>query len=100
MDLSLDEAGAIADLGMRVRACAVGQAAAAIFARHAVGRTAADIVAANDALERWLANGAPLPDWPDIELIEAAGAYPGRHGAIMLPWKAALAALSTAPAPR
>ena len=99
MDLSLDGQGRIARLGMRVRACAVGQASAAIFARHAPGRDLAAIRAALVRLEAWLDDEGPAPDWPDLVLVEPARAYPARHGAMLLPWKAALAALSsTAPA--
>jgi NifU-like protein involved in Fe-S cluster formation len=95
MDLELDEAGRIQQLGLRVQACAVGQAAAAIFARHAAGRNAGDIGATLRGLEAWLAGEGELPDWPDLALIDAARDYPGRHGAILLPWRAALAALSS-----
>ncbi len=99
MDLALDEAGRIERLGMTVRACAVGQGSAAIFARHAAGRDAGAIAGALGQLEAWLGGEGALPDWPDVAIIEPARAYPARHGAILLPWKAALAALSsTAPA--
>lgn len=98
MDLVADPDGRIGQLGMRVRACAVGQAAAAIFARHAPGRDAAELGRALGQLEAWLASEGPAPDWPDLALIEPARAYPARHGAILLPWKAAAAALSSAPA--
>ena len=95
IDLALDGEGRIGQLGLRVRACAVGQAAAAIFARHAAGRTANDIAAAADQLALWLAGEGAKPDWPDLATIVPARDYPARHGAIMLPWKAALAALSS-----
>ena len=99
MDLALDGAGRIERLGMAVRACAVGQASAAIFAREALGRGAEDIAQALGELESWLAGGGRLPNWPGLTAIEPARAYPARHGAMLLPWKAALAALSsTAPA--
>lgn len=93
-----DEAGRIGDLGMRVSACAVGQAAAAIFAAHAQGRSAGEIETALGGIERWLAGERQAPEWPDMEKLEAARAYPGRHGAIALPWKAARAALCKADA--
>src|SRR6478752_9886095 len=95
MDLTLDERGRVARLGMRVRACAVGQAAAAIFARDAPGRDLAAIRDALARLEAWLGNEGPAPDWPDLALIAPARAYPARHGAMLLPWKAATAALSS-----
>jgi NifU-like protein involved in Fe-S cluster formation len=98
LDLALDDEGCIQRLGMQVRACAVGQAAAAIFARAASGRTAKDTEAAHDALAAWLAGEGALPDWPGIEAIAPARDFPARHGAMMLPWTAARDALSTAKA--
>jgi NifU-like protein involved in Fe-S cluster formation len=95
IDLALDGDGRIARLGMRVRACAVGQAAAAIFARHAPGRDDAEIRAALERLEAWLGDEGPAPEWPDLALVAPARAYPARHGAMLLPWKAAAAALSS-----
>jgi NifU-like protein involved in Fe-S cluster formation len=98
MALELDEAERIEKLGMRVRACAVGQAAAAIFARHAAGKSEADLRAAQAAMRAWLDGTGEMPDWPDLRLIAPARDYPGRHGAILLPWDAAIGALSTASA--
>ena len=94
MDLMLDAKYHIASVGLQVYACAVGQASAAIFARHAQDRSAQDIEATLVALEGWLSGGGSLPDWPDMPLIAAARDYPGRHGAMLLPWKAACDALS------
>ncbi len=79
--------------GLRVTACAVGQAAAAIFIPHAVDRARDDILGARVAIAAWLAEAGPLPDWPGFAALEPARAYPGRHGAIPLAWDAALAAL-------
>lgn len=91
--LACDDAGRIEQVGMQVSACAVGQASAAIFAQGARRATAADLAAAEDAIASWLAGGE-RPDWPGIERIAAARPHPGRHGAILLPWRAARAALS------
>jgi len=99
MDIALDDVGRIERLGMAVRACAVGQASAAIFARSAEGQGPGEIAQTLARLEAWLAGEADLPGWPGLAPIEPARAYPARHGAMLLPWKAALAALSsTAPA--
>ncbi len=84
----------IARLGLRARACAVGQAAAAIFARAASGKRPQDLIAAERAIAAWLEGVGALPDWPGLELLQPARNYPARHGAILLPWKAALAALN------
>ena len=99
MGLRLDAGGRVEALGLQVRACAIGQAAAALFARGAVGREPAHIIAAHGQIARWLAGEAPLPDWPGLDMLEPARAYPGRHGAILLPWQAAASALSPASSP-
>lgn len=91
--IRLDAQDTIAAIGMRVHACAVGQAAAAIFADAAMGRMASDIAVAYQEMEHWLDGTGGLPNWPGIHSIEAAGAFPGRHGAIRLPWQAAQQAL-------
>lgn len=89
----------IVRLGLRSHACAIGQAAAAIFAGGAEGLTQGEIAAAERQVVAWLAGGA-LPDWPGIAAIAAASAYPGRHGAVLLPWRAALSALPSDAEPR
>jgi NifU-like protein involved in Fe-S cluster formation len=98
LDLALDECGRLQTLGMRVRACAVGQAAAALFARSALGLDRDAIAKAHDRIEGWLESEAPIAEWNGLELLLPARDFPARHGAILLPWKAALAALSSAPA--
>lgn len=92
--------GAIDRLGLRVQACAIGQASAAIFADGARGLRESDIDRASSAMALWLAGESPAPDWPGVSLLAPALAYPGRHGAIMLPWKAAVQALSKRPSAR
>lgn len=88
------EEGAIARVGLRAHACAIGQAAAAIFAGHCAGLGRVGIAAAHAEVADWLAGGA-LPAWPGIAAIARAADYPARHGAVLLPWKAALSALPT-----
>ena len=87
-------------VGMQATACAVGQASAAIFARHAVGRSEAEIARGRKELEAWLVGSRTMPDWPDIQTIAPAREYPARHGAILLPWRAATEALSISCRPR
>ena len=94
LGLALDPAGRIARIGLKAQACAIGQAAATLFAAAAPGRDRAALASALAGLEAWLtAEDAAMPDWPGLEAIAAAKGYPARHGAILLPWKAALAAL-------
>lgn len=99
-EIALSAGNGFRTIGMRVTACAVGQAAAAIFVRHAEGATFDQIEEALRQITDWLGEGGTLPDWPDFSLLEAARDYPGRHGALQLPWRAALDALSKAGAGR
>jgi NifU-like protein involved in Fe-S cluster formation len=94
MALSVDAAEQVVQIGIRPHACAVGQAAAHVFAMRATGLTRAEISAARIDLAAWLTGDGPAPAWPGIELIEPARTYPARHGAILLAWDAALAALA------
>lgn len=98
MGLTTGADGRIERIGMRVTACAVGQASAAIFAAAAPGMTAGELAQTLAALEAWLAGAntdtGSVPDWPGLGAIVPARAYPGRHGAMLLPWRAALDALS------
>lgn len=89
LGIETDDDGRITRLGLKPQACAIGQAAAAIFAAGALGRGAAEIAEAERSLAGWLSGEADMPDWPGIDAIAPAIAYPGRHGAIMLAWQAA-----------
>jgi NifU-like protein involved in Fe-S cluster formation len=97
--IALDRAGKIARLGCRVQACAVGQAATSLFLRHAPGLREPAIADARAEIARWL-RGGDLPSWPGFALIAPARAHSARHGAILLAWDAALAALASQPALR
>jgi len=89
LGLELDGEGRIARIGLKPQACAIGQAAAAIFAAAAPGRDVQDIANAGDTIEAWLAGEGPMPGWPGLDAIAAARDYPARHGAILLAWRAA-----------
>lgn len=91
--LACDANGHIERVGIRAHACAIGQAAAAVFAKSAAGRDRAAVAVARDGLAAWLTGEVPLPDWPGLAAIAPARDFPARHGAILLPWTAALAAL-------
>ena len=97
LGLACDAAGTITAVGVSASACAVGQAAAAIFVGAAIGQNAGAIAAARVEMAAWLAGDAPIPGWPGLAAIAAARAYPARHGAIMLAWNAATMALSSRP---
>lgn len=98
VDLVTDEAGRVTALGQEVRACALGQASAALMGGHAIGRTHAELAAARDALAAYLAGTREDPGaWPGLEVFAAARAYSARHAAILLPFAAAAEAAGLAP---
>lgn len=92
-----DGAGNLIKIGMQVTACAVGQSSAAIMGRSAKGQNAADVAGVYRDIEAWLAGRSQMPDWPGMVWLEPALAHPGRHGALLLPWKALYEALSREP---
>ena len=89
LGLALDPKDRIIGIGLRAHACAIGQAAAAVFAGAAVGRDGDSIRQTSRDITAWLAGEGAIPDWPGLDAIAAARAYPGRHGAILLAWQAA-----------
>ena len=98
LGLALDDRGLVSGVGMKVSACAIGQASAALLAQWIRGHSPGNICSTAEALERWLAGGGDLPPWLGIEALVPARDHPGRHGALLLPWTAASKALLSAEA--
>lgn len=93
LDLDADAAGRVTGIGMHVEACALGQAAATLLARHVKGRSRREIREARDAIAGWFGGTGDVPDWPGFDLLAPARDYPARQGAILLPFDAAILAL-------
>ncbi len=100
VDVALDEAGRVGDVGMLVRACALGQASSSLLAANVIGRTPEELAAARDALTDWLAGTGERPDWPGIDIFTPALDYSARHPSIRLAFEAAAEAAATAKAAR
>jgi hypothetical protein len=64
------------------------------MANAALGRSEDDFVQAQAQLLRWLAGEGELPDWPGLSTIAPARDFPGRHGAILLGWRAVIEAFT------
>lgn len=90
--------GRIADFGQEVRACALGQASAAIAGARMIGRTEAEVTAARDQLAAMLRdNGpAPAPPFDGYEVLSPARDYRNRHASILLVLEAAAEAFAKA----
>lgn len=94
LGVMLDYSGLVRSVGLQASACAVGQAACAIFAKDVCGRSGEEVMRAMSAIEAWLKGAAALPDWQGIAALEPVIDHSSRHGAVILPWQAALQALS------
>lgn len=94
--------GVITDYGQDVKACALGQAAAAVVGAAVVGCTAAQVTRARDELLAMLKEGAPPPGAPfdGLAVLEPARDYRNRHASIMLALDATVEALAQARAAR
>jgi NifU-like protein involved in Fe-S cluster formation len=96
-DIDLDDDGTIAAHGQEVRACALGQAAAALVGAAIVGRDRAALLAARAGLADWLAGRADAPpDWPGVDVFAPARPHRARHASILLAFDAAIAAAEAA----
>ena len=99
IDLVLDGQGRVAALGQEVKACALGQASAALMGAHALGATAADLAAARDTLAAYLKGERPDPGaWPGLTLFAEARPFAARHASILLAFEAAAEAAQGATA--
>ena len=97
VDLTLED-GRIADYAQDVKACALGQASAAVSGKVILGRTRAEVETARDQLKAMLKSGGPVPDAPfdGYEVLEPARDYKNRHASIMLALEATLDAFDKA----
>ncbi|MEM9048079.1 MAG: iron-sulfur cluster assembly scaffold protein [Pseudomonadota bacterium] len=96
VDLCVHE-GRITAFGQEVKACALGQASAAIFGAQALGRTRAEVEAVRLALRNMLRFGAEPPAAPfeDYAVLAPAKEYKNRHASILLVLDATVAAFDT-----
>lgn len=99
VDLVLKE-GRVADFAQDVKACALGQAAAAVVGGAVIGRTRAEVEAARDALRAMLKDGGPVPPAPfdGFEVLQPAREYRNRHASILLSIEATAEAIAAAEA--
>ena len=96
--------GAVSDYAHDVKACALGQAAAAIMAENVIGATVDELRSAKEQLRAMLKDHGPAPDgrFAALEFLMPVRDYKARHASTMLAFdatlKAAEHALAEAPA--
>lgn len=90
--------GRVAEFAQDVKACALGQASAAVLGRVVIGRNRAELEAARDTLKAMLKEGGPVPAAPfdGYEVLLPARDYKNRHASILLALEAVTEAMATA----
>ena len=89
--------GRIAEFGQDVKACALGQASAAILGANVIGLDLPSAKRAREDLRAMLKDGAKPPAGPfeQLKLLEPARDYKNRHASIMLAYDATVEALES-----
>lgn len=97
IDIKIEDAR-IVDCALRVQACALGQASAAILKEKIIGASYDEIVHAREALKTMLkANGAPPAGrFEKLALLRGVSEYPARHMSTLLAFDAACEAFAAA----
>jgi NifU-like protein involved in Fe-S cluster formation len=92
------EDGCITAFGQDVKACALGQAAAAVTGNAVIGRSLKEMEQARDAMREMLKNGGPVPAAPfdGFEVLHPAREYKNRHASILLSLEATVEAMHQA----
>ena len=101
VSLTTDDEGRIDGYAQDVKACALGQASAALSGRAVIGRDRAEVAAARDGLRAMLKDGAPPPGAPfdGYGVLEPARDFRNRHASILLALDATVAAMDMALSP-
>ncbi|MEM7730316.1 MAG: iron-sulfur cluster assembly scaffold protein [Pseudomonadota bacterium] len=97
IDIALD-GSRVGAAALRVKACALGQASAAILKKHIVGAELEELVKARDALRGMLKEGSDAPDgrFGQLELLAGVRDYPARHQSTLLAFEASVEAMQQA----
>jgi NifU-like protein involved in Fe-S cluster formation len=97
VDLLLD-GNLVAGFAIDPKACALGQASAAVLASGVIGASIDEVRTARDDLSAMLKSGGPAPGgrfW-ELRYLQPVADYPPRHTSTLLAFEAAVAAIDAA----
>jgi NifU-like protein involved in Fe-S cluster formation len=88
--------GRVTDYGQSIKACLLGQAAAAVMARQIIGSSPADVRAVSADMRAMLKSNGPAPQgrWSDLSALEPVREARGRHASTLLVFDAVERALA------
>ena len=97
VDVALKD-GKVSDYAQDVKACALGQAAAAVMGANVIGASVQEIEMAREALRAMLKDGGRPPEgrFKDLAMLEPVKDYPARHASTMLAFEATAEAVRKA----
>ena len=97
VDVTL-EGGRVSGFAQDVKACALGQASAAVLGAGIIGAELNEIEVARDALYAMLKANGPHPGgrFSELSVLEPVKDYPARHASTLLAFEAALEAVRKA----
>ena len=92
------EGDRVADFAQDVKACALGQASAAVLGANVIGASLAELELARNQFRAMLKNGAPAPEgrFSDLAMLAPVKDYPARHASTLLAFEAVTEAVRTA----
>ena len=92
------EGDRVAQFAQDVKACALGQASAAILGQVVIGRSLSELQSARDAVQAMLKTSGPVPAAPfnGYETLLPARDYKNRHASILLALEAVCEAMEAA----
>jgi NifU-like protein involved in Fe-S cluster formation len=90
--------GRVSAFAQDVKACALGQASAAVLGANVIGASLDEIELARDALYAMLKSGGPVPEgrFSELRVLEAVKDNPARQASTLLAFEAALEAVRNA----
>jgi len=94
VDLSLAD-GLVTEYGHEVKACLLGQCAAAVMAQNAVGSSVEELREVRDQMLAMLKDNGPAPTgrWADLQMLEPVRDFKARHTSTMLVFEAVCEAI-------
>jgi NifU-like protein involved in Fe-S cluster formation len=97
VDVDIED-GRVSRFAQDVRACALGQASAAVLGAHVIGQDRATLAGLRDAVKAMLTEDGPVPAAPfdGYEVLLPAREFRNRHASILLALEATVEAMDEA----
>ncbi len=91
VDIDLKD-GVVSAFAQDVKACALGQASAAVLGAHVLGASLSELELAKDQFRAMLKDGGSPPNgrFSDLSMLALVKDYPARHASTLLAFEAAV----------